>query len=235
MLQLKDVHAYYGQAAALRGVSLEAPRGQIVTVLGANGSGKTATIKTIAGLLPVSSGSIEFDGQEISALRTDRIVRLGISVVSEGRQLFDEMTVLENLRLGALTLANKEQVREQMDQVIAYFPRLGERLRQPSNSLSGGEQQMLAIGRALMARPRLLILDEPSNGLAPMLVEELFARIKSLSESEGITVLLAEQNAVQALTVADYGYVLETGQVVLQGATTDLLEDGTLWAAYLGA
>ncbi len=235
MLQLKDVHAYYGQAAALRGVSLEAPKGQIVTVLGANGSGKTATIKTIAGLLPVSSGSIEFDGQEISALRSDRIVRLGISVVSEGRQLFDEMTVLENLRLGALTLANKEQVREQMDQVIAYFPRLGERLRQPSNSLSGGEQQMLAIGRALMAKPRLLILDEPSNGLAPMLVEELFARIKSLSESEGITVLLAEQNAVQALTVADYGYVLETGKVVLQGATTDLLEDGTLWAAYLGA
>ena len=234
MLQLKDVHAYYGQAAALRGVSLEAPSGQIVTVLGANGSGKTATIKTIAGLLPVSSGSIEFDGQEISALRTDRIVRLGISVVSEGRQLFDEMTVLENLRLGALTLATKEQVREQMDQVIGYFPRLGERLRQPSNSLSGGEQQMLAIGRALMARPRLLILDEPSNGLAPMLVEELFGRIKSLSESEGITVLLAEQNAVQALNVADYGYVLETGKVVFEGATTDLKEEGTLWAAYLG-
>ena len=235
MLQLKDVHAYYGQAAALRGVSLEAPKGQIVTVLGANGSGKTATIKTIAGLLPASGGSIEFDGQEISALSTDRIVRLGISVVPEGRQLFDEMTVLENLRLGGLTLANKEQVREQMDQVITYFPRLGERLRQPSSSLSGGEQQMLAIGRALMARPRLLILDEPSNGLAPMLVEELFARIKHLSESEGITVLLAEQNAVQALTVANYGYVLETGKVVLQGATADLLGDGGLWAAYLGA
>ena len=235
MLQLKDVHAYYGQAAALRGVSLEAPKGQIVTVLGANGSGKTATIKTIAGLLPASGGSIEFDGQEISALSTDRIVRLGISVVPEGRQLFDEMTVLENLRLGALILANKQQVREQMDQVITYFPRLGERLRQPSSSLSGGEQQMLAIGRALMARPRLLILDEPSNGLAPMLVEELFARIKHLSESEGITVLLAEQNAVQALTVANYGYVLETGKVVLQGATADLLGDGGLWAAYLGA
>ena len=235
MLQLKDVHAYYGQAAALRGVSLEAPKGKIVAVLGANGSGKTTTIKTIAGLLPASGGSIEFDGQEISALSTDRIVRLGISVVPEGRQLFDEMTVLENLRLGAFTLANKEQVREQMDQVITYFPRLGERLRQPSSSLSGGEQQMLAIGRALMSRPRLLILDEPSNGLAPMLVEELFARIKSLSESEGITVLLAEQNAVQALTVADYGYVLESGKVVLQGATADLLGDGGLWAAYLGA
>ena len=235
MLQLKDVHAYYGQAAALRGVSLEAPKGKIVAVLGANGSGKTTTIKTIAGLLPASGGSIEFDGQEISALSTDRIVRLGISVVPEGRQLFDEMTVLENLRLGAFTLANKEQVREQMDQVITYFPRLGERLRQPSSSLSGGEQQMLAIGRALMSRPRLLILDEPSNGLAPMLVEERFARIKHLSESEGITVLLVEQNAVQALTVADYGYVLETGKVVLQGATADLLGDGGLWAAYLGA
>lgn len=235
MLQLKDVHAYYGQAAALRGVSLEAPKGQIVTVLGANGSGKTATIKSIAGLLPTSAGSIEFEGQEISALSPDRIVRLGISVVPEGRQLFDEMTVLENLRLGALTVRDKQQVRQQMDQVIAYFPRLGERLRHHANSLSGGEQQMLAIGRALMAKPRLLILDEPSNGLAPMLVEELFARIKDLSESEGISVLLAEQNAVQALTVADYGYVLETGRVVLQGATTDLLEDGTLWAAYLGA
>ena len=235
MLKLKDVHAYYGQAAALRGVSLEAPTGQIVTVLGANGSGKTATIKSIAGLLPASRGSIEFEGQEISALSADRIVRLGISVVPEGRQLFDEMTVLENLRLGALTLRNKQQVRQQMDQVIAYFPRLGERLRQHANSLSGGEQQMLAIGRALMAKPKLLVLDEPSNGLAPMLVEELFARIKDLSESEGISVLLAEQNAVQALTVADYGYVLETGRVVLQGATTDLLEDGTLWEAYLGA
>ena len=201
MLQLKDVHAYYGQAAALRGVSLEAPRGQIVTVLGANGSGKTATIKTIAGLLPVSSGSIEFDGQEISALRTDRIVRLGISVVSEGRQLFDEMTVLENLRLGALTLANKDQVREQMDQVMAYFPRLGERLRQPSNSLSGGEQQMLAIGRALMARPKLLILDEPSNGLAPMLVEELFARKVDLVLRDAIQPRLREHILAETVDV----------------------------------
>ena len=234
MLQLKDVHASYGQVSALHGVSLEVPEAQIVTVLGANGSGKSATIKAIAGLLPVTAGSIEFEGQEISGLSADRIVRLGISVVPEGRQLFSEMTVLENLRLGAFTLGNREQVRRQMDQVISYFPRLGERLRQPANSLSGGEQQMLAIGRALMARPKLLILDEPSIGLAPILVEELFTRIKGLSEREGITVLLAEQNANQALSVADYGYVLETGSVVLQDTAQNLLKNEVVRGVYLG-
>ena len=215
-------------------MSLEVPEAQIVTVLGANGSGKSATIKAIAGLLPVTAGSIRFQGQEIGGLSADRIVRLGISVVPEGRQLFSEMTVLENLRLGAFTLGKREQVRRQMDQVISYFPRLGDRLRQPANSLSGGEQQMLAIGRALMARPKLLILDEPSIGLAPILVEELFARIKDLSEREGITVLLAEQNANQALSVADYGYVLETGSVVLQDTAQNLLKNEELRGAYLG-
>ncbi|MCI0811971.1 MAG: ABC transporter ATP-binding protein [Chloroflexi bacterium] len=234
MLKLKDVHASYGQVSALHGVSLEVPEAQIVTVLGANGSGKSATIKAIAGLLPVTAGSIRFQGQEIGGLSADRIVRLGISVVPEGRQLFSEMTVLENLRLGAFTLGKREQVRRQMDQVISYFPRLGDRLRQPANSLSGGEQQMLAIGRALMARPKLLILDEPSIGLAPILVEELFARIKDLSEREGITVLLAEQNANQALSVADYGYVLETGSVVLQDTAQNLLKNEELRGAYLG-
>ena len=234
MLKLKDVHASYGQVSALHGVSLEVPEAQIVTVLGANGSGKSATIKAIAGLLPVTAGSIRFQGQEIGGLSADRIVRLGISVVPEGRQLFSEMTVLENLRLGAFTLGKREQVRRQMDQVISYFPRLGDRLRQPANSLSGGEQQMLAIGRALMARPKLLILDEPSIGLAPILVEELFARIKGLSEREGITVLLAEQNANQALSVADYGYVLETGSVVLQDTAQNLLKNEELRGAYLG-
>ena len=234
MLKLKDVHASYGQVSALHGVLLEVPEAQIVTVLGANGSGKSATIKAIAGLLPVTAGSIRFQGQEIGGLSADRIVRLGISVVPEGRQLFSEMTVLENLRLGAFTLGKREQVRRQMDQVISYFPRLGDRLRQPANSLSGGEQQMLAIGRAMMARPKLLILDEPSIGLAPILVEELFARIKGLSEREGITVLLAEQNANQALSVADYGYVLETGSVVLQDTAQNLLKNEELRGAYLG-
>ena len=234
MLKLRDVHASYGQITALHGVSLEVPDAQIVTVLGANGAGKSTTIRTIAGLLPASGGSIEFEGREISALSADRIVHLGISVVPEGRQLFGEMTVLENLRLGAYTRSKGDEVRRQMERVISYFPVLGGRLAQLSHLLSGGEQQMLAIGRALMASPRLLILDEPSLGLAPILVEELFARIKSLSEVEGITVLLAEQNAIQALNIAHYGYVLETGSVVLEDTAENLLSNEAVRGAYLG-
>ncbi len=234
MLKLRDVHASYGQVPALHGVSLEVPESQIVTVLGANGAGKSTTIRTIAGLLPASGGSIEFDGQEIRALSADRIVRLGISVVPEGRQLFGEMTVLENLRLGAYTRGSGEQVRQQMERVISYFPVLGDRLTQLAHLLSGGEQQMLAIGRALMARPRLLILDEPSLGLAPILVEELFAIIKNMSGGEGITVLLAEQNANQALGIAQYGYVLETGNVVLEGSAENLLGNEAIRGSYLG-
>ncbi len=218
----------------MHGVSLEVPESQIVTVLGANGAGKSTTIRTIAGLLPASGGSIEFDGQEIRALSADRIVRLGISVVPEGRQLFGEMTVLENLRLGAYTRGSGEQVRRQMERVISYFPVLGDRLTQLAHLLSGGEQQMLAIGRALMARPRLLILDEPSLGLAPILVEELFAIIKNMSDGEGITVLLAEQNANQALGIAQYGYVLETGNVVLEGSAENLLGNEAIRGSYLG-
>ena len=234
MLKLRDVHASYGQVPALHGVSLEVPYAQIVTVLGANGAGKSTTIRTIAGLLPASGGSIEFEGREISALSADRIVHLGISVVPEGRQLFGEMTVLENLRLGAYTRGNGAQVRRQMERVISYFPVLGDRLAQLSLLLSGGEQQMLAIGRALMANPKLLILDEPSLGLAPILVEALFAIIKSLSEGEGISVLLAEQNANQALSIADYGYVLETGSVVLEDTAENLLGNESVRGAYLG-
>ena len=234
MLILKDVHASYGQIPALHGVSLTVPKGQIVTVLGANGAGKSTTIRTIAGLLPASGGSIQFDGQEIGALSADRIVQLGISVVPEGRQLFGEMTVQENLRLGGYTRRDKGQVRRQMERVLSYFPVLGDRLGQLSHLLSGGEQQMLAIGRALMASPRLLILDEPSLGLAPILVEDLFARIKGLSEEEGITVLLAEQNANQAVSIANYGYVLETGSVVLEDTAENLLDNEAVRGAYLG-
>ena len=234
MLKLRDVHASYGQVPALHGVSLQVTESQIVTVLGANGAGKSTTIRTISGLLPASGGSIEFDGQEIRALSADRIVRLGISVVPEGRQLFGEMTVLENLRLGAYTRGSGEQVRRQMERVISYFPVLGDRLTQLAHLLSGGEQQMLAIGRALMARPRLLILDEPSLGLAPILVEELFAIIKSMSEGEGIAVLLAEQNANQALGIAQYGYVLETGNAVLEDSAENLLGNEAVRGAYLG-
>lgn len=234
MLNLRDVHASYGQIPALHGVSLEVPKSQIVTILGANGAGKSTTIRTIAGLLPASVGSIEFDGREIRELSADRIVHLGISVVPEGRQLFGEMTVRENLRLGAYTRGGGEQVRRQMDRVIAYFPVLGDRLTQLAHLLSGGEQQMLAIGRALMARPTLLVLDEPSLGLAPILVEELFAIVKNMSEGEGITVLLAEQNASHALGIAHYGYVMETGNVVLEDSAENLLGNEAVRGAYLG-
>jgi branched-chain amino acid transport system ATP-binding protein len=218
----------------LHGVSLEVPKGQIVTVLGANGAGKSTTIRAIAGLLPVSAGAIELEGREITGLSPDRIVRLGISVVPEGRQLFGDMTVLENLRLGAYTRAKGKEVRQRMERVISYFPVLGERLSLWSHLLSGGEQQMLAIGRALMAQPRLLLLDEPSFGLAPILVQDMFSRIKSLSEGEGITVLLAEQAANLAVGIARHGYVLEAGRVVLEDTAQNLLSNEEVRGAYLG-
>ena len=234
MLKIRDIHVSYGQVPALHGVSLEVPEGQIITVLGANGAGKSTTIRAVAGLLPVLAGSIEFEGRKITGLSPDRIVRLGISVVPEGRQLFGEMTVLENLRLGAYTRAKGTEVRQRMEQVISYFPVLGERLSLWSHLLSGGEQQMLAIGRALMAQPRLLLLDEPSFGLAPILVQDMFSRIKSLSEGEGITVLLAEQAANLAVDIARHGYVLEAGRVVLEDTAQNLLDNEEVRRAYLG-
>ncbi len=234
MLKIKDVFASYGQVPVLHGVSLEVPKGQIVTVLGANGAGKSTTIQTVAGLLPVLRGSIQFEGQEIIGLSSDRIVRLGISVVPEGRQLFGEMTVSENLRLGAYSRWKNKEVRQQMERVISYFPALGERLAQWAYLLSGGEQQMLAIGRALMARPRLLLLDEPSFGLAPILVQEMFSIIKNLSEGEGIAVLLSEQNANLAVRIAQHCYVLEAGSVVLEGSAQNLLDNEAVRGAYLG-
>ncbi len=234
MLRLKDVHASYGQIAALHGVSLEVAQGQIVTVLGANGAGKSTTIRTIAGLVGAASGTIEFEGRRILGLSTDRIVQLGISVVPEGRQLFGELTVRDNLILGAYTRRDGTEVRRQLDRVLSYFPVLSERINLWAHLLSGGEQQMLAIGRALMARPRLLILDEPSLGLAPILVQELFAIIKNLSDVEGISVLLAEQNAVQAVGIANHGYVLEVGKVVLEDTAKNLLDNEMVRRAYLG-
>ena len=234
MLTLKDVHASYGQIAALHGVSLEVGQGQIVTVLGANGAGKSTTIRTIAGLMGTAGGSIEFEGREILGLSTDRIVQLGISVVPEGRQLFGELTVRENLILGAYTCSDRTEVRRQIGRVLSYFPALGERLDVWAHLLSGGEQQMLAIGRALMARPRLLILDEPSLGLAPILVQEMFAIIKNLADAEDIAVLLAEQNAIQAVGIANHGYVLEVGKVVLEDTAKNLLDNEIVRRAYLG-
>jgi branched-chain amino acid transport system ATP-binding protein len=234
VLKIRDIHVSYGQIPVLRGVSLEVPRGQIVTALGANGAGKSTIIRAIAGLLPVSAGSIKFEGQEITGLSPDRIVRLGISVVPEGRQLFGEMTVLENLRLGSYTHTEGKEFHQRMEDVISYFPVLGERLSQWSHLLSGGEQQMLAIGRALMARPRLLLLDEPSFGLAPLLVQDLFSSIESLIEREGITVLLAEQAANMAVNIARYGYVLEAGRVAHSDTAQNLMRNEIIRNAYLG-
>ena len=234
MLTLKNVHASYGQIAALHGVSLEVAQGQIVTVLGANGAGKSTTIRTIAGLIDSASGTIEFEGRQILGLSADRIVKLGISVVPEGRQLFGELTVRDNLILGAYTRSDGAEIRRQMERVLSYFPVLSERINVWAHLLSGGEQQMLAIGRALMARPRLLVLDEPSLGLAPILVQELFAMIKNLSDAEGISVLLAEQNATQAVGIANHGYVLEVGKVVLEDTAKNLLDNEMVRRAYLG-
>ena len=234
MLSLRDIYVSYGQAPALHGVSLEVPEGEVVTILGANGAGKSTTIRAVAGLLPVLAGSIEFAGQDITGLPTDDIVRLGICAVPEGRQLFGEMTVLENLRLGAYTRGEGRVFGEQMARVLSYFPALEERLSLSSHLLSGGEQQMLAIGRALMARPRLLLLDEPSLGLAPLLAQEMFSRIKNLSDGEGITVLLAEQAANLAVGIAGYGYVLEAGKVALGDTAEKLLDNEGVRSAYLG-
>jgi len=213
---------------------LEVPEGHIVTLLGANGSGKSTTIHAVAGLLPIQAGSIDFEGREIAGLSTEAIVRLGICATPEGRQLFGEMTVLENLRLGAYTQGEGKDFDEQLERVLTYFPALRERLELSSYLLSGGEQQMLVIGRALMARPRLLLMDEPSLGLAPLLAQEMFAGIMSLSKAEGISVLLAEQAADLAVGISGYGYVLEVGKVVLGDTARNLLDNEEVRSAYLG-
>ena len=234
MLSLRDVHASYGPVLALQGVSLEVPAGGIVTVLGANGAGKTSTLRAISGLLRRSQGEIEFDGGRIDRLSTERIVQLGISQVPEGRQIFSELTVMENLRLGAYTRRDSAGVKRDLARVISYFPVLGERQRQEAGLLSGGEQQMLAIARALMAKPRLLLLDEPSLGLAPILVREIFEILKTINQEEGLTILLVEQDAKLALGIAQHGYLLETGKVVLDDTAEHLRGNESVRRAYLG-
>ncbi len=234
MLKLNEVHASYGPVLALRGVSLEVPAGSIVSVLGANGAGKSSMLRAISGLLRPSQGTIEFEGHQIDRLAPERIVQMGISQAPEGRQIFTELTVLENLRLGAYTRNDGKQIKQDVDKVFSYFPVLGERKTQEAGTLSGGEQQMLSIGRALMAKPKLLLLDEPSLGLAPMLVREIFEIIKTVNEQEGITVLLVEQDANMALRVAQYGYVLETGEVALHETAENLRRDESVRRAYLG-
>jgi branched-chain amino acid transport system ATP-binding protein len=232
LLGLTDVHSYYGQIHALQGISLEIRKGEIVTLIGANGAGKTTTLKTISGLLHAREGSVRFEGRDITKTPAHVLVRAGIGHAPEGRRIFSRLTILENLQMGAFTRPHSD-MDEDLEHVFTLFPRLRERVSQRGGSLSGGEQQMLAIGRALMARPRVLLLDEPSLGLSPILVQQIFAIIQEIN-ARGTTILLVEQNALQALTVAHRGYVLQTGQVVLSGPSAELRENETVRKAYLG-
>ena len=234
MLKLKDVHGHYGQIHALKGVTLEVKEGSICCLIGANGAGKSTTLMSISGIQRVTSGEIEFQGKPIHGLAPEQIVRRGIVQVPEGRRIFPLLTVQENLTLGAYLRREKGEVNDKLEQAFALFPILEERSKQVGGTLSGGEQQMLAIARALMSTPRLLLLDEPSLGLAPLIVEHIMAIIRQIREQEGVTILLVEQNAQAALELADYGYVIETGKVVLQDKAKALLENSKVKEAYLG-
>jgi branched-chain amino acid transport system ATP-binding protein len=232
MLVMDDVNTYYGNIHALQGISLRVEAGEIVTLIGANGAGKTTTLKTISGLLHPRKGSVTFEGKDISRRSAHQLVQQGIGHAPEGRRIFSRMTVLENLQMGAFT-RDQKTIGPDIDRVMELFPRLRERTHQLGGTLSGGEQQMLAIGRALMSVPRVLLLDEPSLGLAPILVQQVFQKITEINK-QGTTVLLVEQNALQALSIAHRGYVLQTGQVVLTGAASDLIKNEMVRKAYLG-
>ncbi len=233
VLRLDNVHSYYGQIHALQGITLEVRKGEIVTLLGANGAGKTTTLKTIHGLIHAREGRIEFEGRDITSMPAHEHVRVGIGQSPEGRRIFSRMSVLENLQMGGFSRNDKAALVEDFKRVFELFPRLEERHDQQAGTLSGGEQQMLAMGRALMTRPTLLLLDEPSMGLAPILVEQIFAIIEDINR-QGTTILLVEQNALMALGVAHRGYVLQTGRIVRSGLAKDLLEDEEVKKAYLG-
>jgi branched-chain amino acid transport system ATP-binding protein len=233
MLELNDVHTYYGNIHALKGISLTVDEGEIVTMIGANGAGKSTALNTICGLLRPRRGSILLQGQEIHMVPAHEIVGMGVSQAPEGRRVFARLTVQENLEMGAFQRTDAAGVKQDMERVFNLFPRLKERIKQLAGTLSGGEQQMLAIGRALMANPRVLLLDEPSMGLAPILVEDIFRTVQEINQ-EGTTVLLVEQNALMALSVANRGYVLETGTVALEGTAAELRENPRVKAAYLG-
>ena len=233
MLEVHDLSVFYGDAQALDGVSLAVDAAQVVALVGANGAGKTSLIRTVAGILAPRSGSIRFDGREIGGLDSHRVCNLGVGQVAEGRQVFPSLSVLENLQVGALLPRARAEARATLERVYAMFPRLAERAAQAAGTLSGGEQQMLAIGRCLMGAPRLIMFDEPSLGLAPALVDEVFGTIRAL-HAQGMTILLVEQNVATSLQLADRAYVLENGRIVLAGSGAELLDDPRIKEAYLG-
>jgi branched-chain amino acid transport system ATP-binding protein len=233
MLTVKDVEVYYGVINALKGISFEVNEGEVIALIGANGAGKTTILHTITGLIPAKSGSIDFEGHDLTKIPAHNIVGLGMAHVPEGRRIFAELTVLENLKMGAYTRSDKKEIADTLELIYKRFPRLNERKNQIAGTLSGGEQQMLAMGRALMSHPRIILMDEPSMGLSPLFVSEIFDIIKEISKS-GTTVLLVEQNAKKALSIANRAYVLETGKIVLEGDANELMNDDSVKKAYLG-
>lgn len=232
MLEVKDLEVYYGMIQAIKGISFEVNKGEVIALIGANGAGKTTTLHTITGLLSPKKGSVMFEGKDITKIPAHKIVSMGMAHVPEGRRVFADLSVYENLKLGAYTRKDKENLNKDLESIYERFPRLAERKNQSAGTLSGGEQQMLAMGRALMSKPSIILMDEPSMGLSPILVNEIFDIIESISKS-GTTVLLVEQNAKKALSIADRAYVLETGKIVTSGKASELLEDDSIKKAYL--
>ena len=233
MLEVKDLEVYYGMIQAIKGISFHVDKGEVIALIGANSAGKTTTLHTVTGLLSPKSGHVIFEGKDITKVPAHKIVSMGMAHVPEGRRVFAELSVYENLKMGAYTRKDKNEIEESLKNVYKRFPRLEERKNQMAGTLSGGEQQMLAMGRALMSKPKIILMDEPSMGLSPIMVNEIFDIIRSVSES-GTTVLLVEQNAKKALSIADRAYVLETGKIALEGKAKDLLEDDSIKKAYLG-
>ncbi|MDO4632544.1 MAG: ABC transporter ATP-binding protein [Eubacteriales bacterium] len=233
MLEIKDLEVYYGMIQAIKGVSFEVNQGEVIALIGANGAGKTTILHTITGLLSPKKGSVVFEGKDITKIPAHKIVSMGMAHIPEGRRVFASMSVYQNLKMGAFSRSDKNEIEESLQMVYSRFPRLEERKNQLAGTLSGGEQQMLAMGRALMSKPKIIVMDEPSMGLSPIFVNEIFDIIQSVSAS-GTTVLLVEQNAKKALSIADRAYVLETGKIVRTGAAADLMNDDSIRAAYLG-
>ena len=234
ILNVNDLNVYYGGIHAIKNISFHIKRGEIVSLIGANGAGKTSTLHAISGLVPIKSGEISLNGENVTNIDAHKLVSRGMAHVPEGRRIFTELTVLENLEMGAFTRNDTEQIKKDMEHMFSLFPRLAERKKQLAGTMSGGEQQMLAMASALMSRPSLLLLDEPSMGLAPLLVQEIFNIIERINKEENVTILLVEQNANMALSIADRGYVLETGKIILEGTGKELLTNPDIKKAYLG-